>query len=61
MYNVIQELGDNLSLADVEYMMKKIAEPSDDLNITEDEFYYLMTRKPEEIELISTITKRMKK
>jgi len=61
MYSVVQELGDNLSLADIEYMMKKIAEPSEDLNITEDEFYYIMTRKPEEIEMISHITKRMKK
>lgn len=61
MFRVVQEIGDNLSLEDIDYMMKKIAEPSDDINITEDEFYYIMTRKPEEIELISTITKRMKK
>jgi len=61
MHKVVQELGDNLSKEDVEYMLKKIAEPSMDLNITEDEFYYIMTRKPEEIELISHITKKMKK
>jgi len=61
MHKVVQELGDNLSKEDVEYMLKKIAEPSIDFNITEDEFYYIMTRKPEEIELITHITKKMKK
>ncbi len=61
MHEVVQEVGDNLSYEDVEYMLKRIAEPSEDLNITEDEFYYMMTRRPEEIELIGTITRQMKK
>jgi len=32
-----------------------------DPNITQDEFYYIMTKKPSEIDAITTVTKSFKK
>jgi Ca2+-binding EF-hand superfamily protein len=54
------EVGDELSLDDVYYLLEKIADPSHDINITSDEFYYIMTKKPAEVELITPVTKNLK-
>lgn len=54
---MITEIGDDLSLDDVKYMMKLISNPSDDININQDEFYYIMTKQPAEVDLITPVTK----
>lgn len=38
-------------------MLKVISEPSNDLNINREEFFYLMTKKPIEFDLINPVTK----
>jgi hypothetical protein len=60
LHAVIQELGDNLSLEDVTYILEKISEPSTDINITSDELYYIMTKKPADVDLFTPITKQAK-
>jgi hypothetical protein len=60
LHAVIQELGDNLSLEDVTYILEKISEPSTDINITSDELYYIMTKKPADVDLFTPITKSTK-
>jgi hypothetical protein len=39
--------------------MKRISEPSDDVDITSDEFYYIMTKKPADVDLITPVTKKI--
>ncbi len=60
LHAVIQELGDNLSLEDVTYILEKISEPSTDINVTSDELYYIMTKKPADVDLFTPITKLAK-
>jgi hypothetical protein len=60
LHKLITDVGDELSLEDVRYMLEKISEPSDDINITGDEFYYIMTKKPAEVDLITPVTKSTK-
>lgn len=60
LHNLITECGDNLTLDDVRQMMKKISDPSPDININPDEFYYIMTKKPSDIEILSSATKSTK-
>ena len=55
---IIENIGDELSLDDVKYMMQTIAEPSDDINIGSDEFYYIMTKKPADVIKINSVTKK---
>jgi DNA-directed RNA polymerase beta subunit len=57
LHQLINELGDNLSLEDVRYILEKVSEPSTDINISNDEFYYIMTKKPADVDLITPITK----
>lgn len=57
MQKIIEEAGDELSLDDIKYMLKRISDPSTDININSEEFYYLMTKKPAEFELINPVTK----
>jgi hypothetical protein len=60
LHSVIQELGDNLSLEDVTYILEKISEPSLDINITSDELYYIMTKKPADVDLFTPVSKSTK-
>jgi Ca2+-binding EF-hand superfamily protein len=60
LHKIIQECGDNLSLEDVKKIMTKISEPSDEININSEEFYYIMTKKPADVEIISSVTKPSK-
>jgi hypothetical protein len=54
---LITDLGDEISLEDIKYILQRISDPSTDINITNDEFYYIMTKKPAEVDLITPITK----
>ena len=44
---------------DVKYIMETIAEPSKDYNISLDEFYYIMTKKPADVVKITKVTKSL--
>jgi Ca2+-binding EF-hand superfamily protein len=57
LHEVIQKIGDKLSAEDVQYLMQTIAEPSEDIVIDSDEFYYIMTKKPDEVVKITQVTK----
>jgi Ca2+-binding EF-hand superfamily protein len=57
LHEIIEKIGDKLSDEDVQYLMQTIAEPSDDIVIDSDEFYYIMTKKPEEVIKINQVTK----
>ena len=57
LHQVIEELGDELSKEDVKYIMETIAEPSKDYNITLDELFYIMTKRPEDVVRITKVTK----
>ena len=57
LHEVIQKIGDKLSDEDVQYLMQTIAEPSEDIVIDSDEFYYIMTKKPDEVVKITQVTK----
>ena len=59
LHQVIEELGDELSKEDVKYIMETIAEPSQDYNITLDELFYIMTKRPEDVVRITKVTKSM--
>ena len=59
LHQVIEELGDELSKEDVKYIMETIAEPSQDHNITLDELFYIMTKRPEDVVRITKVTKSM--
>lgn len=58
-HQITQELGDDLSKDDIQYIMEGIAEPSKDYNINLDEFYYIMTKKPIDVVKITKITKNI--
>ena len=62
LHNIIEEVekDNKLSLEDVRYMLKRIADPSQDLNLTLDEFYYIMTKKPSDVDIITPATKSTK-
>jgi Ca2+-binding EF-hand superfamily protein len=60
LHKILAELGDKLSFEDVKYVLEKVSEPSTDINITSDEFYYIMTKKPAEVDLITPVTKSTK-
>lgn len=54
---IAQEMKDDLSYADCQYLMEMIAEPSKNYNIDLDEFYYIMTKKPADVVKITKVTK----
>lgn len=60
LFKQIQELGDEISLEDVKYILEVISEPSKDINITSDEFYYIMTKRPADVDMITPVTKSFK-
>ena len=56
---VVEELGDDLSIEDVKYMLQTISQPYGDPNINSEEFYYIMTKKPSDAAKINSLTKEM--
>ncbi len=60
LHKMIEEIGDSLSVEDVKYMLEVISHPSNDINITSDELYYIMTKKPSDVDLITPVTKSTK-
>lgn len=56
-HSIIEEAGDELSLEDIKYILERISDPNADTNINKEQFYYLMTKKPAEYELINSATK----
>ena len=56
---IIEEIGDKMDVEDVKYLMQTIAEPSNDINITSEETYYIMTKKPADVVKITSLTKNM--
>lgn len=57
LHEIIEYCGHNLSQEDVEYMLKTIFNQGEDIDINQDEFYYIMTRRPSEIDNITNVTK----
>ena len=51
---------ENLDEKDFQYILKTIAGNSDSININQDEFYYIMTKSPEEALKITLATKNSK-
>ena len=51
---------DNLDEKDFQFILKTIAGNSDSININQDEFYYIMTKSPEEALKITLATKNSK-
>jgi Ca2+-binding EF-hand superfamily protein len=60
LHNIVSDLGHELSLDDIKYLLERVSEPSTDINITSDEFYYIMTKKPADVDLITPVTKSTK-
>ena len=56
---VVEELGENLSLEDIEYILQTICGPYGEPNINSEEFYYIMTKKPSDAAKINSLTKEM--
>ena len=51
---------ENLDEKDFQFILKTIAGNSDSININQDEFYYIMTKSPEEALKITLATKNSK-
>lgn len=61
LFKVLEEIGiDDLSKDDITYIMNFVCNGQDP-NITQDEFYYLMTKRPIEYDALVGITKSFKK
>ena len=56
---VVEELGENLPLEDIEYILQTISQPYGEPNINSEEFYYIMTKKPSDAAKINSLTKEM--
>ena len=56
---VVEELGENLSLDDIEYILQTICGPYGEPNINSEEFYYIMTKKPSDAAKINSLTKEI--
>ena len=59
LHKVIEEIGDEMSVEDVQYILQTNAEPSNDININNEECYYIMTKKPSDVIKITSITKNI--
>ncbi len=56
LYEMTQDFGHDLSLKDCEYLLDRIS-GGVDININSDEFYYLMTKRPVDIDVLAPLTK----
>ena len=54
---ISEEIGEPLSNEDFTYILQTISGPTSSININQDEFYYIMTKKPEEALKITMATK----
>ena len=54
---ISEETGEPMSDKDYTYILKTISGPTSNININQDEFYYIMTKKPEEALKITMATK----
>lgn len=54
----MEDAGYQHSLEEVRHLLEVVSEPSKDINITNDEFYYIMTQKPEKVNLINAVVKQ---
>ena len=59
LHQIIEEIGDKMNIDDIKYLMQTIAEPSNDINISSEETYYIMTKKPADVVKITSLTKNM--
>ena len=55
---IAAEVGDELSEQDLKKILQTISGPSPSININQDEFYYIMTKKPEDAFKINMATKK---
>ena len=56
---VVEELGEDLPLEDIKYILQTISGPYGDPNINSEEFYYIMTKKPSDAARINSLTKEI--
>ena len=55
---IAAEVGDELNEQDLKKILQTISGPSPSININQDEFYYIMTKKPEDAFKINMATKK---
>ena len=55
---IAAEVGDELNEQDLKKILQTISGPSPSININQDEFYYIMTKKPEDAFKINMVTKK---
>ena len=60
MAQISKDNEEQLDEKDFEFILKTIAGNSDSININQDEFYYIMTKSPEEALKITLATKSSK-
>lgn len=58
---IAEEIGHDLDEADLTEILKTISGPTTSININQDEFYYIMTKKPEDALKITMATKKQGK
>lgn len=58
---IAAELGQEVDEEDLTKILKTISGPTTNININQDEFYYIMTKKPEDALKITMATKKPKK
>ena len=54
---ISEEIGEPLSNEDFTFILQTISGPTSSININQDEFYYIMTKKPDEALKITMATK----
>ena len=57
---ISKEIEEPMNEKDFQFILKYISGPSSSININQDEFYYIMTKKPEEALKITMATKSSK-
>ena len=55
---IAAEVGDELNEEDLKKILQTISGSSPSININQDEFYYIMTKKPEDAFKINLVTKK---
>ena len=56
---ISEEIGDDLNEEDLKAILKTISGHSSNININQDEFYYIMTKKPEDALKITMASKKV--
>jgi len=59
LHKILESIGEKLSLEDVSYLLNLVSDGLDP-NIVQDEFYYLMNKRPIEYDALANITKGFK-